>query len=212
MPRKLCDQCDRPENVCLCAHLVNLQAPCKVLILQHPSEQKQALATVPILQKCLSPLQVWVGENFCEHQGLSVLLKNKQRCRVLFPSEHSVELDVSAVNSAINSQEKVEEHASVDTLIVLDGTWRKAKKIWHLNPWLHDFPGIILKNAPPSQYQIRASTISGGVSTLEAITLYCNYLSNSVQFNALSKPFKAMINMQITSMGEEVFKAHYLKK
>ena len=64
MPRKLCDQCDRPENVCLCAHLVNLQAPCKVLILQHPSEQKQALATVPILQKCLSPLQVWVGKEF----------------------------------------------------------------------------------------------------------------------------------------------------
>ena len=212
MPRKLCVQCDRPENVCLCAHLVNLQAPCKVLILQHPSEQKQALATVPILQKCLSPLQVWVGENFCEYQGLSVLLKNKERCRVLFPGEHSVELDVGAVNSAINFQEKAEERASVDTLIVLDGTWRKAKKIWHLNPWLHDFPGITLKNVPSSQYQIRTSNISGGVSTLEAITLYCNYLSNSSQFSALKKPFKAMIDMQIASMGEEVFKAHYLNK
>ena len=208
MPRKLCDRCDRPENVCLCAHLVNLQAPCKVLILQHPSEQKQALATVPILQKCLSPLQVWVGEDFCEHQDLSVLLKNKEQCRVLFPSEHCVELDVSENNV----QGSGGEHENVDTLIVLDGTWRKAKKIWHLNPWLHDFPGIVLKNAPPSQYQIRASNISGGVSTLEAIALYCNYLSGGTQFYALNKPFRAMIDMQIASMGEEVFKAHYLNK
>ena len=208
MPRKLCDQCDRPKKVCLCAHLVNLQAPCKVLILQHPSEQKQALATVPILQKCLSPMQVWVGENFIGHQELPPLLANKKQCRVLFPSEYSVALDMSQVGLKNNADEK----GVIDTLIVLDGTWRKAKKIWHLNPWLHEFPAITLENAPASQYQIRSSTIPGGVSTLEAVTLYCNYLSKSTQFNALNKPFKAMIDMQIESMGEEVFKAHYLKE
>jgi DTW domain-containing protein YfiP len=179
-----------------------------VLILQHPSEQKQALATVPILQKCLSPLQVWVGEDFFKHEGLSELVQNKEQCRVLFPSEQSIELDMAVGTGQIEMQNS----DSIKTLIVLDGTWRKAKKIWHLNAWLHDFPAITLKNAPASQYVIRSSSVEGGVSTLEAITLFCNYLSNSTQFDALSKPFKAMIDMQIESMGEEVFNAHYGKE
>ncbi len=205
MPRKLCNRCQRPLKVCLCAHLVNLQAPFKVLILQHPSEQKQALATVPLLQLCLSPLQVLVAETFSDSEVIQALVKNKQNCRVLFPSENSQawELGGAVVEPSLEE---------IETLIVLDGTWRKAKKMWHLNPWLHDFPCISLTNVPDSQYQIRSSSVAGGVSTLEAIAQACNYVSGSNEFNELNKPFNAMINMQIESMGEQVFKAHYLKE
>ena len=205
MPRKLCNRCQRPLKVCLCAHLVKLQAPFKVLILQHPSEQKQALATVPLLQLCLSPLQVLVAEDFCDNDLVQALLKNKQNCRVLFPGENSQNWEFGLGMAELNSEE-------IDTLIVLDGTWRKAKKMWHLNPWLHDFPCVSLTNAPQSQYQIRSSSVAGGVSTLEAIALACNYVSGNNDFNELYKPFNAMINMQIESMGEPVFTAHYLKE
>ena len=215
MPRKLCEQCERPINVCLCAHLVRLQAPFKVLILQHPSEQKQALATVPILQKCLSPMQVWVGEVFANSDELQKLINIKHNCRVLYPSDGSIPLDLKAMRTELKTEIDVKptifRQAPIDTLIVLDGTWRKAKKIWHLNKWLHDFPAITLENVPTSQYQIRSSSIKGGVSTLEAITLFCNYVSQSNEFDELYNPFKVMIDMQIKSMGEETFKAHYLK-
>ncbi len=205
MPRKLCDQCQRPLKVCLCAHLVKLQAPFKVLILQHPSEQKQALATVPLLKLCLSPLQVLVAETICDSEVMQALVKNKQNCRVLFPSENSQTWELGGEVTEPNLKE-------IETLIVLDGTWRKAKKMWHLNPWLHGFPCVSLTNVPNSQYQIRSSSVAGGVSTLEAIALACNYVSGSDEFDELNKPFNAMINMQIESMGEEVFKAHYLKE
>ncbi len=176
-----------------------------VLILQHPSEQKQALATVPLLQLCLSPLQVLVAETFSDSEVIQALLKNKQNCRVLFPSENSQEWALGGTLEESNLE-------NIDILIVLDGTWRKAKKMWHLNPWLHDFPCISLTNVPESQYQIRSSSVAGGVSTLEAVALACNYVSAGDEFNELNKPFNAMINMQIESMGEEVFKAHYLKE
>ncbi len=204
MPRKLCNRCQRPLKVCLCAHLVKLQAPFKVLILQHPSEQKQALATVPLLQLCLSPLQVLVAETFSDSEVVQALVRNKQNCRVLFPSENSQAWELGECVAEPNLE-------AIETLIVLDGTWRKAKKMWHLNPWLHDFPCISLINVPDSQYQIRSSSVAGGVSTLEAIALACNYVSGGNEFNELIKPFNAMINMQIESMGEQVFKAHYLK-
>ncbi len=200
MPRILCKKCNRPLNVCLCKHLVNLQAPCKVLILQHPSELKQPLATVPILQLCLSPLQVLVGEDFSSHDVVQLLLSKKSKCRVLFPSEECQSWDVAS---------QVKPNEEVDTLIVLDGTWRKAKKMWHLNPWLKQFEFVTLANVPDSQYQIRSSSVAGGVSTLEAVALSCNYLSGSQAFNDLYKPFNAMIDMQIKKMGPDVFQAHY---
>ncbi len=202
MPRKLCEKCNRPLNVCLCGHLVSLQAPCRVLILQHPSELKQPLATVPILQLCLTPLQVLVGEDFSDHEVVHKLLNNKSKCRVLFPSEESQSWDV-------NSQVKPNEE--IDTLIVLDGTWRKAKKMWHLNPWLKQFEFVSLENVPESQYQIRSSSVAGGVSTLEAVALSCNYLAGGGGYNELYKPFNAMIDMQIKKMGPDVFQAHYSK-
>lgn len=203
MPRKLCNRCLRPQAVCLCEHLVSLQAPCRVLILQHPSEQKQPLATVPILQLCLSPLEVLIGEDFSSHPRVRSLLAQPQNVRLLFPGEHASRWQVGQGAAA---------SARVDTLIVLDGTWRKAKKMWFVNKWLHTLPMVTLQGAAKSQYQIRSSSVTEGVSTLEAVALSCNYLTASNDFDGLYQPFNAMIQMQISKMGEEVFQAHYLGK
>ena len=202
MPRKLCNKCLRPQNVCLCEYLDHLQAPCKVLILQHTSEQKQPLATVPILQLCLSPIQVLVGEDFSNHPVAKDVLKGVNNVRVLFPTEQSAAWHVGQC---------LDKNEQVDLLIVLDGTWRKAKKMWFINDWLHQLPAVVLVGAPKSQYQIRSSTVLGGVSTLEAIAQSCNFLTGSTQFDRLYVPFKAMIDMQIQKMGSDVFQAHYQK-
>ncbi len=203
MPRKVCEGCQRPQAVCLCPYLVSLQAPCRLVILQHPSEQKQALATVPILQQCIQPLDVWVGEDFQDHPQRLELLEQAECCRVLFPSETSEKWSMQQGRTSMQP---------VKYLIVIDGTWRKAKRIWHMNPWLHELPCAQLTDLGPSQYQIRSSTIEGGVSTLEAVSFACEYLSGSGEYRGLMTPFKAMIDMQIKKMGQEVFLAHYNKQ
>lgn len=206
MPRKLCEHCQRPLAVCICPYLVKLQAPCRLLILQHPSEQKQALATVPLLQLCIQPLDVLVGEEFEHLEVVQALLDNPQSCRVLFPTANSREWNLTEQASGVDG---------VETLIIIDGTWRKAKRIWHMNPWLSKLPCVHLSNIPKSQYQIRSSSVDGGVSTLEAVMHGCHYLSatNSVNdFDGLLKPFNAMVDMQIKKMGQEVFLAHYAKQ
>ena len=202
MPRKLCAQCCRPVSVCLCEHLLDLVAPCNILILQHPSEQKKPLASVPVLQHCLSPLQVLVGEDFSEHPLVTQLLQKRSGCRVLFPANNCA-LTLWTVGQRAQPQEKI------DTLIVPDGTWRKAKKIWYSNLWLQKLPAVKLTGTLPSQYRIRSSSVPGGVSTLEAIALACNYIEGSTRFEQLRVPFNAMIDMQVKKMGEEKFQSYY---
>jgi DTW domain-containing protein YfiP len=53
-------------------------------------------------------------------------------------------------------------------LVVLDGTWRKSRKLLHLNPALQRLPRLALVQPPPSQYSIRKAHQPDQLSTLEA--------------------------------------------
>lgn len=205
MARTVCEGCHRPKNVCLCPHLVSLTAPVEVVILQHPTERKQALATVPLLELCLTPLSVYVGEDFTQASFVKDLLDRPKSCRVLFPAE-------GAEFWTIDAPRALKE--PFETLIVIDGTWRKAKRIWLSNPWLHELPAVMLDGLPASEYRIRSSSVEGGVSTLEAVTAALNYVAEMEEvdpFEPLLKPFRVMVDQQIKKMGPEVFKAHYEK-
>jgi DTW domain-containing protein YfiP len=127
---------------------------------------------------------------------------------VLFPTDKAEHwcLKLAYQSTQINSKT---EQKPPKTIIVLDGTWRKAKLIWYKNPWLHTLRSVVLTGLPKSEYLIRASSIQGGVSTLEAVMHSCNYLSCSNEFSILLNPFKAMIDWQVQKMGKEKFLAHY---
>jgi DTW domain-containing protein len=53
-------------------------------------------------------------------------------------------------------------------LVVLDGTWRKSRKMLHLNPLLQHLPRLALHNPPAPRYLIRKAQQSHQLSTLEA--------------------------------------------
>ena len=53
-------------------------------------------------------------------------------------------------------------------LVVLDGTWRKSRKMLHLNPVLQTLPRLALRDRPPSHYRIRKAHLPDQLSTLEA--------------------------------------------
>ena len=202
MARKRCEHCERPLAVCLCQHMVNVNSPFNVLILQHSSEQKQPLATVPIIQKCLDQTAVWVGETFERHEDLAPWLREKESVRVIFPSDSSTPWDLMQSPASTESKE-------IRGLIFIDGTWRKAKKIWHSNAWLNEFQAVSLINTPPSHYRIRQSQVKASLSTIEAVAYSIKYLTNNTEALNLLTPFNAMIDKQIELMGEDVFNRNY---
>lgn len=72
--RRICGGCNRPLNVCLCDKIPREPIPTttQIVILQHPHEQRQKLATVPVIRKCLQNCQIIVGRKL--RQGSSPLL------------------------------------------------------------------------------------------------------------------------------------------
>ena len=198
MPRPRCPRCKRPASHCLCALIPDLASRTGILVLQHPDEVDHALNTAHLAVLGLRNAELRVGEVFEDLAGW--LAQPGYRTRLLFPGEDACPL--SAV---------VEEDDSRPVrLVVPDGTWRKARKLLHLNPALAALPRVTLTDAPPSRYRLRKAPMEGSLSTLEAIVAALNVLEAPADYRALLRPFDALIDGQIAAMGEETFKRNHL--
>ncbi|AMO92896.1 DTW domain protein [Collimonas fungivorans] len=137
-----------------------------MLILQHPLEVRQAKGSARLLQLSLARSELVVGETFDE-QYLKALLHAPARHAVLLypdsPEDKSLELAAPP---------SLEQALLLDPaqlrLVVLDGTWRKSRKMLYLNPLLQQLPRLSLHNPPASRYLIRKAHGPGQLSTLEA--------------------------------------------
>lgn len=195
MTRARCERCHRPQDHCLCALIPKLDSRTRVLILQHPSEVNHALNTARLAALGLSNAQLVVGEVF---EDLAQLLKVPgYRASLLFPGEGATAL----------TEQRADSEPTL--LVVPDGTWRKARKLLHLNPLLAALPRVTLENAPVSRYRLRKAPGPEALSTLEAIAHALHTLEPDRTFEALLRPFDALIEGQIAAMGEETFRRNH---
>ena len=56
-----------------------------------------------------------------------------------------------------------------ENIIIIDGTWQEAKKIFNQSPYLKAAPHFTLKTATNSLYKLRANQLEGGLCTVECI-------------------------------------------
>lgn len=133
------------------------------MILQHPLEQHQAKGSARLLHMCLNNSRLTIGETF----SAEALTSNKQNVLLYPPTEDSKSVSPLELNPA-------------DTrLIVLDGTWRKSRKLLHLNPALNQLPRLSLNELPASRYAIRKAHNPDQLSTLEATCLALGQIDQS---------------------------------
>ncbi|WEX14214.1 DTW domain-containing protein [Pseudomonas sp. G11] len=195
MSRPQCSRCHRPAAHCLCALIPRLDSRTRVLLLQHPSEVNHALNTARLAALGLNNAQLVVGEVF---DDLPTLLSPPgYQARLLFPADDAQLLQAYAPDD------------QPLLLVVPDGTWRKARKLLHLNPLLAALPRVTLVEGAVSRYRLRKAPGPGALSTVEAIVQALEVLEAPVSFEPLLKPFDALIEGQIAAMGEEVFQKNH---
>ncbi|WP_350616414.1 DTW domain-containing protein [Pseudomonas sp. HY7a-MNA-CIBAN-0227] len=195
MSRPQCPRCMRPASHCLCALIPSLDSRTRVLLLQHPSEVNHALNTARLAALGLENAQLVVGEVFDDLPAL--LNPPGYQARLLFPAEGAQPLQPYTP-----SDEPL-------LLVVPDGTWRKARKLLHLNPLLAALPRVTLAEGAVSRYRLRKAPGPGALSTVEAIVQALQVLEAPASFEPLLRPFEALIEGQIAAMGEEVFQRNH---
>ncbi len=198
--RAICPDCEYILSRCLCSFISPILNQIELIILQHPSETKHALNTVKLMKKSFHKIKVFVGENFNDDQNLKKILEDKNvNSALIFPNEKATLLTT-------------EEKSKITHLILIDGSWNKAKKIFFSSTILHSLPSFSLNPNKESNYRIRSSKFEDSLSTLEASTLALSILEPELETNGIENAFVKMIDFQIEKMGEEIYRSNYLKK
>lgn len=155
--RAACAACLRAQSACICAWVRPVAPAAALLILQHPLEVANAKNSARLLHLCVAGSVLAVGESF-DPLELDALLHADGRQPVLLYPETPGAPAVPAGSLPPAGLR----------LVVLDATWRKSRKMLHLNPILQTLPRLALRDMPASNYRIRKAHAPDQLSTLEA--------------------------------------------
>ena len=189
-----CAACLRPQSSCICQWITPLAHQVEVLILQHPLEVDQAKGSARLLHLSLQHSRLVSGETF-DAADLRALLEDPfdaqaaadghKQALLLYPhspQEQALGLPVPPVlESALLGE------ADRLRLVVLDGTWRKSRKMLYSNPLLQQLPRLSLQGMGASHYRIRKAHKPDQLSTLEAT---CAAL---MQLEGRAAPFEPLL-------------------
>lgn len=177
--RAMCATCLRPQPTCICRWIRPAASPLGLLILQHPLEVANAKGSARLLHLCLPGSELVTGELFEPERLHALLWEGGRTPLLLYPDTgHEQSLGLPAPPAL---DPALLQAPSRLRLIVLDGTWRKSRKMLYLNRPLQELPRLALTQMPASHYRIRRAHAPDQLSTLEAACYALMRLDNSAE-------------------------------
>jgi DTW domain-containing protein YfiP len=151
-----------------------------VLILQHPQERKERLATAGLTCAALRNAKLGIGLSWpnlsralgrlADAKGWAVLYLGSAR-----PKGSDAQREVVVVDrrgEPVSDERSLAILGSLDGVVLLDGSWSEAKALWWRNPWLLKLHRIVLNPHHGSRYgRIRREPRREALSTIEAAAL-----------------------------------------
>ena len=149
-----------------------------ILILQHPQERREPLATAGLVVASLANAKIAVGLSWAnlaqalgrpaDPRNWAVLHLGAAQPQALMPGEEIVFLD----HGGNPRPGAVGLLRRLDGLVLLDGSWKEAKTLWWRNPWLLKLHRVVLNPAQPARLgRVRREPRREALSTLEAAAL-----------------------------------------
>ena len=204
--RLRCAICWRAQSSCICQWITPTVHRVEVLVLQHPLELDHAKGSARLLQLSLSDSRLVSGEVFAAPLLQALLSAPRQpqagaqcpkRAILLYPQTPQ-EAALALPAPPLLSPAWLREPSQL-RLVVLDGTWRKSRKMLYLNPLLQRLPRLTLLDVPASNYLIRKAHRPDQLSTLEATCAALAQLEGSAeQFAPLLAAFDGFVAQQLS--------------
>jgi DTW domain-containing protein YfiP len=154
-----------------------------VLILQHPREKKETLATAVLTRDALTRGELVIGLSWPNLARVLGRSADGRRWAVLylgsvrpaaFDSEREV-VELDRRGERVADQDLTRR--DLEGVILLDGSWTEAKTLWWRNPWLLKLRRIVLNPRHKSRFgDLRREPRREALSTLEATAILLKHL------------------------------------
>ncbi len=196
--RLRCAVCLRPQAACICRWITPVRHDVEVLILQHPLEVQHPKGSARLLHLSLPGSRLLTGEVFDLREWQP---PGDTRHNLLLYPDLPSDRGAGLPPPPAAAPERLRDPSQL-RLIVLDGTWRKSRRMLHLNPSLQQLPRLSLQDLPGSNYRIRRAHRPDQLSTLEAVCAALAQLEgDSGQFQPLLKAFDGFVAQQAAFAG-----------
>jgi DTW domain-containing protein YfiP len=213
--RPQCARCQRPARACICHCAQPIASAVQLLVLQHPLERGHAKNTARLLHLCLPGSRLEVGEVFAE-DDLQVWLHAPPASAVGLPLHPILLYPQTPPDPQLPLQPAPPlpptwlQQPERLRLVLIDGTWRKSRKMLYGNPALQRIPRLALQDVPPGGYRIRKAHAADQLSSFEAGALALAQLQGWSEDNPawqqLQHSFEALMqqHQRLQAMGSNV--------
>jgi DTW domain-containing protein YfiP len=154
-----------------------------LLILQHPQEKKETLATAAAICGVLRNAALVIGLSWPNLARALGRFTDPKRWAVLYlgsarPAALGLDQEVIAVDRrALPVADQQALLRGLDGVVLLDGSWSEVKTLWWRNPWLLKLRRIVLNPRHRSRFgSLRREPRREALSTIEAAALLLTQL------------------------------------
>jgi len=155
-----CNKCGLPTINCLCDKAPKVKTDAKIWILSTEKEFYRASNTARLLE-LVNPnsTEIFLWERTRIPEKLVANLNNEMyEAFLLFPIENH-ETEIRKV--------EYKNTGKIPAFIIIDGTWKEARKIFRRSAYLETLPIITLEPAFKSNYDLRRGVVDGNLCTIE---------------------------------------------
>lgn len=173
-----------------------------MLILQHPLEVDNAKGSARLLHLSLTRSRLVTGEVFDLQSLLTAPFEpqaaaSRPKHAILLYPDTPQDKALGMPAPPMLAPALLRDPSQL-RLIVLDGTWRKSRKMLYRNPQLQQLPRLSLQDMPASHYLIRKAHRPDQLSTLEATCAALMQLEGSLEkFQPLLASFDGFVAQQL---------------
>jgi DTW domain-containing protein YfiP len=205
--RPYCPRCRKALPTCYCVALRPFVAPVSFVILQHPAEARNPIATARMAHLSITNSELIAAPTFERHPRVESLLHDPGRRNVLlYPAPHAVALESVLDNAR-------DDGGDAPTFWLLDAKWGHVPAMLRHSPTILTMP--VARFAPPagSRFQIRKQPRPHCLSTLETVHYVISLVRErlgdpSRTHDALLETFRYLVDQQLAYAASAVVSRH----
>jgi DTW domain-containing protein len=162
-----------------------------VLVLQHPQEKREVLATATAACAALRRAALVVGLSWPNLARALGRPADAGQWAVLYlgsarPAAFGLEREIIVLDRAgMSAADQDAMLRGLEGVVLLDGSWSEAKTLWWRNPWLLRLHRLVLNPRHRSRFgRVRREPRREALSTLEAAALLLKHLDGGPEVEA----------------------------
>lgn len=160
-----CERCQLKTSHCICHYRPSGASQVDMVLIMHRDELFKPTNSGRLIADCF-PAQTHA---YCwsrlepDPQLLALLQDPGRQCAIVFPAGDESDRE-RLTEIAPNGRKRV-------TLILLDGTWKQARRMFNLSPWLKELPCLAIDPTERARYVTRNAAFDHYLSTAESAAL-----------------------------------------